>query len=188
MASELKTAEGFSYREATSKIRNIVGSSNVFADYRVNYKIPATLEVYVIVNKSFYALKDRKSGNVYLIDLNGRILEKASKTNLPQLEIEDLTAKSGEVVSDNILDLLKINSLISRLYRISSSVIKEGYAEFKVENGPTILAPSGKDPEVVAGALLLLISRLKGDDQNLKIDKPYGDIVIDLRFKNPVLR
>jgi len=163
-------------------------SENVFVNnYSVQYGFPDKFKVFLVEEKPIYGLFDL-SQNTILISRQGYVLASSDETNLPTALVTAPLPLVGEKVQDNLHFGLIIISEITPIYKIDKSEFRDSGLHVYLEDGLELVFPLEGEADVLLGALTLIISRLRDNKGEPKIDKDSEVAVIDLRFRNPVLR
>jgi cell division septal protein FtsQ len=152
----------------------LVADKNV-SKYEINFLLPFNFEVNVIEREPIVAFV-KNDGGFALVDSQGQIVDNAAETNLPR------------IVSYSTLDtqqIMYIANLVNRIYNFFGSTTARVSADgIEIPNikGKDVIFPLQGDQDVLLGSLTLILSRLPTTPEATTIR------VIDLRFKNPVLR
>ena len=173
---------GKNIRDAKKYATDKFSENNLVDGYSFTFKLPGTLRMDVIVNKAKFALYKKDTSEVVLLDKEGLVLEKTDKTNLPKVIVaEDLPAVSQKVTAEKLFVLNLIYSL-NFLYQVDSGEITPDGLIVNLPKGVQVTFPLAGDIETLLGSLKLVLAQmnLSGKDQ--------GIIVVDLRFKNPIIR
>lgn len=179
---------GRKYFEIKKEFKERLSQDGLVDDFSYIYKLPSTISLYLIIKKPNYALGNTETGKTYLVDGQGVVVEEVAKSALPTLNTKKYTFSAGQKVPDEVALALKTYTLLSSVYKIERSELTEEMFEVKIIDGPLLLFPLEGDPSELVGASRLIIEQLNSGEQNLKIEKDIVSIVVDLRFKNPVLR
>ena len=156
-------------------------------DFDIQYRIPDVLEINLIIEKADYCLKSSNHDIYSYISKNGRVIELRSTCNLPTAYINNKTFNVGEIIENEYLSALNLLNQIFISYNIKEGNIVENYLEVNFNQGYKVIFPLDKDVQVLLGSLRLIVNRLNSNESESKIIE--GRInVIDLRYKNPVLR
>jgi len=189
---ELKTIYsdllGRKYYDVKKGLRERLSQDGLVSDFSYIYKPLNTMSLYLMIKKPNYALGNIEIGKTYLIDSEGVVVEQVERTALPTLNTKKYTFEIGQKVTSEVVLALKTYTLLSSVYKIERSELTEAMFEVKILNGPLFLFPLEGDSAELVGASRLIIEQLNSGEQNLKIEKDVVDVVVDLRFKNPVLR
>ena len=178
--------EGKSLKETKEGLSGYFKSSPFVKEHSFTYKLPDKLIVNIIEAKAKYAIGNKTNSIFCPVDKDGVCLRIETATILPLVEIEVNPPNVGERVGSGELFALE---LIYSLF--SSHGVKEGKltgGRFEaVVDGYNVIYPLQGDREILLGSLELILSRLKSEGKDSKID--YTSVSkIDLRFKNPVLQ
>jgi cell division septal protein FtsQ len=160
--------------ETRGDLIDLLKKDKSIIDFSVRFGLPYNFDVYVIEKKALVAFL-LKNGHFALVDKDGLIVNEAEKTNLPKII-------SIELDHDQLQFAANLISRLYIFYKINSAKITQEGIEVDNLSGKTVLFPlSGNDDELL-GALSLIISRLPSVKEASTIK------VVDLRFKNPVLK
>lgn len=184
-----EVAGGFSKYQSGSLLATKNGISDflkknyLVSGYSFQFKLPGTLLINLVVRKPQYALADKVSGNIGLIDKSGTVLGINKDSTLPRVTgVEALPAPGGKV-SDAMLFALKLMGGVFQLYQVNEGEIQDDSLVVDIDSHIRVLFPlGGEDTQVLLGALRLIYPRVTSGDLAGKFSQ------IDLRFKNPVLR
>ena len=179
---------GKNYLSVKKGINNLLKNDYSVSKYSLSFKLPNRVDVYVVIRKSLYALRDVETQSVYLVSEDGTLGQKVASTNLPIISIHELPYSKGAKISDEIIHSLEIYRLISSVYEISNASIEKDAFKLKISSGPEILFGFDGECDILAGSARLIVEQIKTNSDELRISKSANDIVVDLRFKNPVLR
>ena len=73
-------------------------------------------------------------------------------------------------------------------YQVQDGEIIDSNLVVEVTGGRSVIFPLQGDKEVLMGSLNLILSRLNSEDEKSRIEGAENVEIIDLRFKNPVLK
>jgi hypothetical protein len=73
-------------------------------------------------------------------------------------------------------------------YQVREGIIEDESLVIELSQGPRVIFPLEGEKEVLLGSLRLVLSKLNNDAQDSKIENVSGASIIDLRFKNPVIK
>lgn len=172
-------------RSAKKEINKNLRENFLIQDYLIQYKIPSTLEIDIVIKKPKYAVKLKNSNTFFLLDKEGVVLEQSSETNLPYVVVDNFNVSFGEQVSDNLLFANQIAFEFNWLYSVSRVEIKNEGLYAKLKEGVVVIFPLQGEVDSLIGAIRLIYSRLNEDNKGIRMENVRE---IDLRFKNPVLR
>lgn len=165
---------------------NLLSEISTIKDFSVNFKLPDKLSISVIESKPIYAVKSQGSDLVALVDEQGAVTSFVDSTPLTTLITGNQTPNLGEKIDESDLFALTIISNISE--KITSAKIEDNKLRVKLESDPDVIFPLNGDKDVLLGSMTLILSRLKDDGENLRIEEAGSIREIDLQFKNPVIR
>ncbi|MBI2590607.1 MAG: hypothetical protein HYW33_01870 [Candidatus Blackburnbacteria bacterium] len=152
----------------------------------VSKYFPDTLSLVIEKRKGFVAVSKPDVGSgFFLVSSDGTALSYEESSALPKLVLSEEVAMPvvGGKVDQDLINAGKTLSLLRLGQNVSTADFsKEGLAVSINWDSSSISVtfPANGDPELLTGALQLILSQAKMDG---KIPK-----VIDLRYKNPVLR
>ncbi len=156
-------------------LNNLLKDEKSILGYTIEFRLPLNLIIHVIERQPVIAFL-LNNGKYALVDQEGVITEEVMATNLPKIVSINLNQSELQFASD----------LISSLYKFFKPVggIKITADGIEVDNivGKRVIFPLTGDRDILLGSLNLIISRLP----SVKEASTIG--VIDLRFKNPVLK
>lgn len=156
--------------------------NGIVQDYSFTFKLPGTLRVDIILNKAKFALYRKDSAEVVLIDKDGIVLERVDKTNLPKVVIPGDLPGVGEKVAQDKLFALNLIYSLNFFYQVNYGEITDNAFMADLPEGVGVVFPLEGELKTLLGSLKLVLTQLNltGKDQ--------GIIVVDLRFKNPIIR
>lgn len=143
--------------------------------------IPNTLSLIVEKRRAYAAVTKDGLGGDFVISRNGSVLSFVQNSALPILNLgpEYKNPVVGENVTEEITRSLRIVYLTSKIREVGKATLSQSRLTIDSE-GTTIVYPEDGDPEILVGALQLIVSRAKMESKM--------PVNIDLRFKNPVLK
>lgn len=178
----IKNYELRDYKTVKQELEQILSQDIQIDNYIIQYKIPSTLKIDLVLKKSKYSIKD-PAGMYFLIDKNGLILENTKETPLPFMISDNNALKVGDNISDKDFFALRIIEKVALVVTIQSSVLEKNELIILSQDNKLIRFPLEGDVDVLVGSLRLIFSRLNEEIQGIKMVRE-----IDLRFANPVLR
>ncbi len=183
LISSLKAVSGKDLESAKAEARRILAKDLTVEKYFLQYKFPDTLKVNVIVRKPKFALK--KEEELVVVDEAGVVLGKEKESTLPTLKTDESIPKVGEKVNRETLFASNILYGMFYLFGAKEGTMAVDSLNINIPNGPQVIFPLEGDEKALLGAANLIISRLNKGGEDLKI----GSVkIVDLRFKNPILR
>lgn len=176
---------GWDLQSAKKEIEKNLKDNYLIYEYLIQYKIPSTLELDIVIKKPKYAVKQRNSPEFFLLDKEGVFLEQNRQSNLPFVIVENFNNSLGERVNDKLLFASKINFQFNWLYSVGVGEIKNDGFYTRLKEGVVVIFPLEGDVDSLIGAIRLIYSRLNESSNGIRMENVRE---IDLRFKNPVIR
>ena len=184
-----KTASGEkSFYDTKREINGILSSNILIRDYSFHFQFPAQIEVYTIERKPRYALKVKSTDSYALVDEEGYVIYFQDLTGLPYLITTDPPPNVGEVISSETSFALEVLSGMFSAYQVREGKIEDESLVIELSQGPKVIFPLEGEKEVLLGSLKLVLSKLNNESEDSKIENVLGARIIDLRFKNPVIK
>ncbi len=175
LQSEIAKIKNKNILETRNELNKLLKNDNSVLSYSINFMLLTNFKVNVIERKAVVAFT-LPTGEFALVDASGNILANVKETNLPKVTTA-ITLSHEEVIY--------ITTLMAKLHILyntnSASVTADGIFIDNID-GKKVIFPLSADTDVVIGSLVLIISRLPSVKEASTIS------VIDLRYKNPVLR
>lgn len=144
--------------------------------YTFTFKIPDILRTDLILKKAKFALVNKDTKEAALLDKDGLVLQKNTKTNLPRVEVIESLPAAGETAAADKLFALNLIYSLNFYYQADFGEIGNSGLTVKLPTGAEVIFPLEGDIEVLLGSLKLILSA----PNNVKL--------IDLRFKNPIIK
>lgn len=162
------------------------------ADFRIDkssvrYSFPSTLDVSIVMREPRFGLKRDDSSGVGLVDREGMVILFEDKTALPTLNVDDVP-NVGEHIPDKYIFALSVVDRFFRYYDVKSADYSDHKLTMYLNNYPRLIFPETGDAELLTGSASFILSRLKQQPEDFRIESTEQIQEIDLRFKNPVLR
>jgi len=165
-----------SFDTAKKKITEEFKNTKLIDNYSFKFKLPATLRVDLVLKKPKYALHNKSTNEVAVLDGKGLVLEKVENTNLPYVVTDDNLPNVGEILESKKTFALEIIYGIYYLYQVKSGEIVSNSLEVKIPEVGKIIFPLEGERDILLGSMKLILSRAGKFKE------------IDLRYKNPVIR
>ncbi len=146
---------------------------------------PKELVVILDKRKPLVALKKESLEDaVFLMDRDGVVMSVVRKSSLPTLILwKDADLVVGEMVEEEIWQAAELLFITNRTQQAEEGEYrnqKDNFFSTLLPNGVKVYYPLGRDPEVLVGALQLILTRSRIDGKT--------PTLIDLQYSNPVLR
>ena len=185
---KLDSLEGRSLQEVKTSTKRYLDEEVLINEYITKFQLPNVVNVELTEKKALYALKNTNQDIFTLISDRGHVVGFMKETNLPVIKGDNIYYDTGEEVSGSHRFALNILLELFYLYSVSSGNIQDDSLVVKLNGGERVIFPLEGDEETLVGSLQLVISNLKQEDKDSRIDSAGYDIEIDLRYKNPVIR
>ena len=168
--SKVNPAIGESINNAKKKITEEFNNTKQIEKYSSRFKLPSTLRIDLILKKAKYAIQNKNTKEIVLVDDKGMVLEQVDKTNLPYIIVD------GSLTDNKQLFALELMYGIYYLYQVKTGEIVNDSLEVIIPKEGKIIFPLEGERDVLLGSLKLVLSRAGNFKE------------IDLRYKNPVIR
>ena len=168
--SKVNPAIGESINNAKKKITEEFNNTKQIEKYSSRFKFPSTLRIDLILKKAKYAIQNKNTKEIVLVDDKGMVLEQVDKTNLPYIIVD------GGLTDNKQLFALELMYSIYYLYQVKNGEIVNGSLEVVIPKEGKIIFPLEGERDILLGSLKLILSRAGNFKE------------IDLRYKNPVIR
>jgi hypothetical protein len=181
--SEISPLNGKKLFFVRNGLKKVFSSSYLISAYSLQFRLPNTIQVDVLVKKPLFALKSDSSESYALIDKDGTVLSVEGSSELPTLGVSEDLPKVGQKVSDKDLFALDLIDGLYKMYQIRSGMIQEDTLLVDLPGPVRVIFPLvGADRNILLGSLSLIYSNIQsGENKTLYTE-------IDMRYKNPVLR
>ncbi len=181
LSQQLKQSQGKNYLIASKNTEKLLKEQRDIANFSLRFLLPTKLAVEILGKKPIVAFKSAQT--YFLMDKEGYILERLTENNLPVIVVSDYDPgfEVGKKVSEKEIFGAKILQKAYLIYNVSQSQMNENKLDINLSNGKKIIFPLEGDIDVLFGSLTLVLSRLNSTYQT-------SFAIIDLRYKNPVLK
>lgn len=166
---------------ANRNVRKVLKENFLISDSSIQFKLPSTIFVNVIVKKPYFALENSFNGKFGLIDQKGIVLTIVDTSNLPVVVASEPIKKVGEVIDNKDLFALNLISGVKEMYQVGYGTIVNDTLVVDMPTGVRVIFPLEGDSEVLLGSLRLIYAKVVANYLGV-----YSQI--DMRYKNPVLR
>lgn len=184
-AKKLDSIKGKSLLDSKKEAINVLKNESLVSDFSVHFKLPSTLEIDLLIKKARFAIADSESKNIELVTGEGEVVGITENTSLPKVVKTGNLKNVGEKVSEEDFFTLQIIDTLFYLYQIKEGKIKEGGFQVPFPQGFLVIFPLTGDKDRTLGALRFILSGL---NQTSKDSRMKNISLVDLRFKNPVIR
>ncbi len=165
-------------------IASSLSTSLFVKDYSLEFFSPGKINVHVVEKRPVFGVKPHDA-KLYQVDAEGVVLAEGT-TDLPVLMTDNASFTLGDKLDAKTRFSGEIIEGLAQIYAFESAVLN---GDILTVNFPGLVAifPTQGDREYLAGAFTLIYSQLNKDSGEFRIDNSSIEI-IDLRFKNPVLK
>jgi len=177
-----------SYYDVKRELQGTLASNILVSDYSFHFRFPNIVEVNLLERKAKYAIKAEGTDSYALVDEEGYVIYFQDLTGLPFLTTIEPPPNVGKKVSDKVAFALEILYGTFSSYQVREGIIENESLVIELSQGPKVIFPLEGEREVLLGSLRLVLSKLNNDSQDFKIENVSGASIIDLRFKNPVIK
>lgn len=176
ISSKINELKGKSLFSASKNGNNILDNSPYVASYKISYSINGNLDILVSEKKPVIALAPYTQTEFNLFTEDGVLVEVTKETNLPKVLFY-------ESVANEELDFIAILGYnLLYWYAVTDLKVEKGVVTGKTPIGVTLVYPKSGDIDLLLGATKLTLSQLNTLDEETRIT------LVDLRFKNPVIK
>ena len=177
-----------SYDEVKKEIQGTLSNSILISDYSFHFQFPNIIEINILERKPLFAIKAKGTNSYALVDKEGYVLYFQEITGLPYLITTESPPNVGERISDKTSFALEVLYGTFSAYQVREGKIEDESLVIELSQGPKVIFPLEGDKEVLLGSLRLILSKLNNEEKDSKIENVSGARIIDLRFKNPVIK
>lgn len=185
LKNDLDNVGEMPYRKVQNAVRKILAANPQVEKYSLHFQLPSTLEINVIEKKADIAFVKEGNEKYEIVDTAGNVLGEATETQLPKIVVRDtdLTNDQKKFTAGLLKELF-------RLYSTKLGHIENGGMVVETSVGPQVIFPLDGDIDLLLGKMQFVLSWLNSQGAGSTIEGLSGNRVkvIDLRFKNPVLR
>ncbi|MCH7730012.1 hypothetical protein IID21_00620 [Patescibacteria group bacterium] len=188
----LKTFEGENLYQSLRQVKSALSSNELVSDFSTQFKLPNKIKVIIIERKPRFALTNQKAQGFALVDRSGAVLRIEDSSSLPYVVVAHEIPNVGEIVTDKQLFALNIIYDIFSLYRVKEGMIEDDSLRVSLIGGPKVIFPLKGDRQILLASLGLILDKLNEGSGGIRINENElvltPENIIDLRFKNPILR
>lgn len=171
---------------AKRKINAILAKDFQVKSFSIRYQFPTSFTISLIERKPKYALKKKDEDKIFIADSEGIILFLEDTSTFPVLEFDKEDLRIGDKLDKELLFCLEMLYSIENTFGVSSAEVRSSDFMIELKDGSFLAFPKEGDAKLLLGSATLIISKLRMAPDEFKMDKHPK--VVDLRFKNPILR
>jgi hypothetical protein len=188
VVSAIEGSKNKNYYQAKKEILSYLKSNPAVEKYLIQFKLYSKLSVSLIIRKAKYSIKNTATNKYYLVDDGKMVISVLESSNLPFVECDNCQYGLNDQVDDGAFVALRVFYQMNNLYKIEYAKLMADYLEIKISDGPKVLFASDQEPDTSVGGARLIIEQLNSPSQKIKIGKSLGDITLDMRYKNPIIK
>jgi len=191
--NQLAEFDQLSLYESKKKIESFLKGLSIVDKFEARLLLPNKIKVVLVQKKPIFGLKKDK-GKIALVDKQGEVLSYQTSTLLPIINFNTSPPTVGERVDAKSEFALKILEYMNKLFGIKEGFIENESVFFNLASGQKVIFPLSGEPEVLVGSAVLINNRLNKASADTRMEMEPGlggcdsGCVIDLRFKNPVVK
>lgn len=180
IADSLEKVRGKSVFPAKKEIEKTLNQKPLILDFSLQYQVPSTIAVDIVVRKPAFALGKKDKSGFALVDPEGKVILIASKTALPTVYIDGTLPNEGEYASSKLKNALELQYGTYVMNQVKEGEIEEESLAVELEEGVRVIFPLDEEVDLLLGKLRAIWTKIS------KEGHAYREI--DLRFRNPILR
>jgi hypothetical protein len=181
----LESVKNCDYFSCKKQIDSLMTDAFIVDAYNYQLKLPLKIEVSIVEKKPKYSIKSIEENAAIQIDARGLVLDVRDTSVLPGFLTENKLAEPGHKITDEEFFALQLVYGVSKIQEIERAYWQNNSLSVDLKDGKSILFPIDGDRDFLLGALALILNELKKESAETEV---LGIEVIDLRYKNPVLR
>lgn len=187
---DLEKAQGSNYLESKKQIGSIFSNDILVSEFSLRFIFPSTFVVNVVEKKPIVALVGQSDQQkFYYIDKDGVVLSEQKSTVLPRIVINgDLAVKVGDRVDSKVSFASEILQGSFILFGSKLAFLNSDSVDVDLPNTIKVVFPISGEVDTLLGSLNLILSQLNSKLVDSTIVGQGLPKVVDLRYKNPVLR
>lgn len=164
-------------------------ADNVRIDSYTYHFVPLdTYDVTLVEKTASFSIRNTDYNSIALISSEGEVITIVEESALPTLTINGRVWDIGETIDADIWSAISLAEKLNSLYPDATYAIVDDALAVSTIESYVVYFPLTGDRDVLLGSLTLILSRLKQDEEEFRIEGDRRVQEIDLRFKNPVLR
>lgn len=180
--------EGRSYYSVSRAVDKLLLEDPNVSEFAFRYKFPNSISVTLIERQAKFTIFNPTTSEIRYVDSEGLIVGEGDSQSLPTLLIENQLSSPGEKVSPQILFALNILYDTSHSFSVKEGKIEADSLLIELQDDLRVIFPLEGDREALIGSLVLIKGELNNTNDAKDRELKSGVKIIDLRFKNPVLR
>jgi len=188
IVNELQKFKGKDLRSVKLNVTALLKKDINVVDFHLEFKIPDSINVYIIERKPKYSISTESKNKFVLADNDGRTLSLTDSSDLPNLIVSGNLPELGDRIGRDELFALELIYDINETFQVKEGKLVSDSLLIELPGSLRVIFPVEGDREVLIGSLIIINNEIKnGKDTN--IENTSNNInTIDLRYKNPILK
>ncbi len=186
---EIKDVDQLSFFHTKKRIEDILLEAATVEDYMIAFKLPSQIEIRLVEKKAKFAVRVGDDLRIALVSGSGEVISFSESTNLPLVVVDRQFPNLGGKVDDSLLFGLEIMSDVFFTHSVHTGRIEMNSLVIELNTPIKVIFPLEGDRELLLGSLNLIVDKLNHLEDEFGItDGNINPKVIDLRYKNPVIK
>lgn len=189
MEKSLYALQGKNINEVRQELKLLLKNSEIVESYSYQYKLPFEIEVNITISKSYYAVSRQDRSMTALIDADGKVvsLEKGM-TLMPTVISSENIPNVGDTLSPRVFFASILMNRIFEKYQVREGFIENDSFRVELLDGNRAIFPLNGDVDKLMSSISVILTKLNSREEDIRIENVInGNLLIDLRFINPVL-
>ena len=188
ISEKIKEYEYKDLRSVKKGLNFYLAENALVLKYTIQFKFPGEVYVDVVERKPEFAVIRKDFEDIWLVDEGGYVMSKTSSSVLPTLESEREFLNQDESLCQEEIFSLSILKDMYSLYNSDYAKMDSESLEFVIGDNLKVIFPLSGERSVLMGSLIAILNQLNTGSEESRIEYTGEISVIDLRFKNPVIR
>ena len=186
--TDLNVLSGDDLHTVRQRIITYLSKNVKIESYTFHYRFPDTYVVTIIEKTATFSIRNTDYNSIALLSSEGEVLSLVEESALPSLTVNDHVWNIGDRADRDIWSATSLAESLYKLYPNAEYTIRDNSLVVNNLDTYVVYFPLTGERDVLLGSLTLILSRLKLDEEEFRIEGDRKVQEIDLRFKNPVLR
>jgi hypothetical protein len=165
-------------------LKNKLDNDFSVKEYHAQILTPSVVRIDIIERIPKNAITNNANDWWALVDENGYVISLEKKDGLPTVIIDNNSPKIGDKVSADIQFALNLMTDINYMYKIPSGLLTGDLLQIDYSPNIQLYFPLKGDRQLLIGSMVLISKRL----QNITAELDNKRVIIDLRYKNPIIK
>lgn len=186
--NDLAAFSGESLITTKRRLKTYLADNVRIDSYNYHFVPPNSYDVTLVEKTASFSIQNTDYNSITLISNDGEVLAIVEESALPTLTINGKVWNIGDYIDADIGRAITLAEKLNSLYPEATFAIIDDSLVVNTIESFVVYFPLTGDQDVLLGSLTLILSRLKQDEEEFRIEGDRRVQEIDLRFKNPVLR